>query len=319
MNNGNFFLRISDYILVEYLYKTDLLVETLHPFSKYVNSHNNEITLVNKINDKLLTGNTEHLLYVETGQDFKAVIDVDNAFYYPSVDPNVVRQSLLPTGNSLIYDTIRIHIRSGYNFQDSSGILTNVYLESGSGSKVSLISQTYLKNDISLLRYNKTPIRISDVAFDKFIEYKLLNTSDIITPNTPNHTFMSGVSEIKANPLIFFELNLINTLDLSSSYIKLNSTLINQTFIPISDDYGSLSAKLVEQNNSYFEYSAEWDGLPIEEFIYHLNSLSGNDYILEHEISAYEQIGTDFYLVDKFTRSQNNNYNETLKLSLIHI
>jgi hypothetical protein len=313
--NGNTFLRISDFILVEYQYSTDQLLESSNRFISYSNAHDKSISLVNWINSRETTGNTEELLFVDTDDSFKAIVDITTAFYYPNHDDNVVGTNIPTSVGYLSFDTIRIHIRSGYNFQNDQGFLMRLFLESNLGDEINLLAQTYFKSDLSMIKYNRTPISISEVSFDKYVEFKVLNSFDILDNNNQNNNneFMKQISKVKYNPMIFAEFSLVSRISTESGYMKL-STGFNDIFsIPLKDSFSELSAYLAEVNNSYFEYSALWNGNPIEDYIYSLNSVSGNDFIVEHQISVYEQRGMDFINVENFIRRQESNFNDTLK------
>ena len=312
MNSTSVFLRISEFVLVEYIYNTDLISESLHPFNLYNNANDNSKTIVNRLNSKEVTGNTEHLLYAETNSGYKAVVDVNSGFYYPNFD-NKVSGSLIPVSTSLLqYDTIRFHIRSGYNFQDNSGFLANLYLEDGNGNKFNLLSQSFFKRDLTVIKYNELPLRISGVPYDKYVEYKVLSTSEILNPLTNNYSFINNISQIKPNPIIFFEFNIVDNINTDQGFIKMFTSFKESTFITTSDSYNLLSAN-IEEKGTYFQYYASWNNDFIEDFIYSLNSQSGNDYIVEHEIALYEQRGTEFYLTEKFNRSQIGEYDKPLK------
>ena len=312
MHNGSTFLRISDYVLIEYLYKTDQFLESAQPFNNYFNNHEGSNTIVNRINSKSITGNTEDLLFVATNGIEKAIIDVNNGYYYPNNDSNIVPSDVSANAGILTYDTVRVHIRSGYNFQDNQGFLLNLYLEDVLGNKFSLLSQSYLKRDLSSIKFNRIPVRVSDVAYDKYVEYKILNSEDIISEGAPNSSFVRSIVDIKNNPLIFLEFNIIDTVDISSGYMKLITSIKEETYVPLSDNYSNLTASLTEKE-SYFEYFAKWDEESIENTIYLLNSRSGNDFVLEHEVSLYVQYGNEFALLESFTRTQTSNYNIPLK------
>ena len=309
MNPSSVFLRIKDYILVEFIYSQE---QKSGAFIKYVNNSTNEPYLVNSYDMKNVTNNVETFLSVNSGNGYMAVIDINEGFYYPNSNHNISAVNY-PTGINLKYDTIKFHIRSGYNFQDTDGFYINLYLKTLQNTKVSLLSQVVFKGDISQFRYNNTPIRISEATFDKYVEYKVLSVAEIIQPpNQTSNYFNAIFNNINKNPLIYLDFSFINNVDSSEGFVKFYLGTEDVVYIPAYDGFDRLEANLVEKS-SFFEYSAQWDGQYIENFITILNSKAGNNYYIEHEIAVYEQRGLDFYEVQRHNSVQKFNYDIPMK------
>lgn len=309
MNASSVFLRIKENILVEFVYSKEQISGS---FKKYFNVLDGSQSLVNNYNMKNLTNNVETFFSVDSGLGYMAVVDVNEGFHYPNSNPNI--QSLqLPLGVNLKYDTIKLHIRSGYNFQDTKGFFTNVFLKNQQGKKVSLLSQVAFKGDLSSFKYNNTPIRISETTFDKYVEYKILSVSEILEgSNQTSNYFDLHFSNISKNPVIYMDFGFLSSVDSSEGFVKFENSSEETVHIPAYDGFSNLQPNLVEKE-SYFEYSAMWDGNPIENFITILNSKAGNSYHIEHEIAVYEQRGFDFYEIHRHNSVQKFDYDKPLK------
>jgi hypothetical protein len=309
MNPSSVLLRIKENILVEFIYSKE---EISGSFKKYVDVNDSNQYMVNNYNMKNLTGNVETFFAVDSNVGYMAVVDVNDGFYYPNSNQNIT-SSQLPVGTNLKYDTIRLHIRSGYNFQDTQGFFSNLYVKNQFGKKISLLSQVAFKGDLSTFKYNNTPIRISETTFDKYVEYKVLSVSEILDgSNQTSSYFNLHFPSLSPNPIIYMDFGFVSSVDSSEGFVKFQNSTEDTIHIPSYDGFSYLQPNLVEKE-SYFEYSALYNGNSIENFITILNSKAGNNYHIEHEISVYEQRGFDFYEVQRHNSVQKFNYDKPLK------
>lgn len=309
MNPSSVFLRIKENILIEFVYSQEVINGA---FKKYTNPIDKSQHLVNNFNMKPLTNNVETGFAVNSGLGYMAVVDVNDGFYYPNSNPSI--ESLqLANGVNLKYDTIKMHVRSGYNFQDTQGFYTNVYVKDFSGNKISLLSQVAFKGDTSQFKFNNTPIRIAETTFDKYVEYKVLSVGEILTgSNQTSNYFNTYFQNLNTNPVIYIDFGFLSKVDGSEGFVKFFTSSEDVAYVPAFDGFNLLQPHLVEKP-SYFEYCAKWDGDSIEDFITIMNSRAGNAYHIEHEISVYEQRGFDFYEVQRHNSVQKFNYDIPLK------
>lgn len=312
------FLKIGDYVLLEFIYSSELVAPS--KFKKYINTASGRIYMVNdlKVNapaTSLATGNVETLMAVDSNSGYMAVVDTNEGFYYPNSN-NDIFVSELPISHSLKYDSIKIHLRSGYNFQDSQGLYIDAFMKATNGNKISLLSQSFFKGDLSNIKYNNTPLRISEMTFDKYVEYQILSISEIIRgENNTQKYFNDNIlpsNQVENNPIIYFDFSFIDKVDSTSGYVKFYTSSLDSLAVPANDGYNRLEPSLVEKN-SFFEYMAMWDGSSVEDFISIMNSKAGNNYHVEHEISVFEQRGYDFFEIHRHTSVQKFGYDKPLR------
>lgn len=72
---------------------------------------------------------------------------------------------------NIAYDTIRLHILSGYTFSDVFGIFFKISTLNDNGENINLANWLYRNNDREYVY--ETPIIINNKVFDKFIEFKI--------------------------------------------------------------------------------------------------------------------------------------------------
>lgn len=316
--NSSVFLRIKDYILVEFVYSNALIYPS--KFKKYVNSSSGRVYLsndgkVNVPNGENDTNNIDRLMAMDSNAGYMAVVDTNEGFYYPNSNPNINVMEL-PTSQGIRYDSVKIHIRSGYNFQDSKGFYSDIFIKSVDGSKISLSSQAFFKGDLSNIKYNNTPLRISEMTFDKYVEYKVMSVSEILRKGSHTQAYFNDnilpEGMTSNSPIIYFDFSFIDKVDSDSGYTKFYTSSLDSLAIPASDGYDKLEP-YIKEKGSYFEYMATWDSKSIEEFISIMNSRAGNKYHVEHEISVYEQRGYDFFEIHRHNTVQTFGYDKPKK------
>ena len=139
------FYSFSEKILLEIDYDQIPFNNVSHPLFLISDENDNTQILFNGGADPTFTfNNAERATYVKHSDKVSVVaMGTDTAYYYPYVD-DAVSISPLPTSNiSLKYITIKLHIMSGYNFQDTNGLGLGVYVLAKDGTKIYLMKPAY--------------------------------------------------------------------------------------------------------------------------------------------------------------------------------
>ena len=213
------YLYLSDNFLLEFIYNSDSINTNINGFGKLINQHDNSrVTLFSA--DSFTPDNAnviDHMYtvvepttgkYVYLNQDL-----VTNYQDYDSLLTNTGSLPVIKTGHDYViqYDTIRIHFRAGYTFDDSEGFYFNAkYLTKGSYD-ANMASIVYHKYD-SYKKQHILPFLISDVSYDSYIDIKIpsLNTLKTEQVNFPTDVhklwyIISGGAGIDLNSNIQIE------------------------------------------------------------------------------------------------------------------
>lgn len=327
------FIRLTDYLLLEYNYTTSpnpeiYYVNNGNPtvgFEKIINKYfNNSVQILNRQQDKLITNNVRNLSVVQIKKNNFVTLSDNYITSYLDTDTNLTDINnlpiIFPSNIGVYYDTIKIHIISGYNFDNLDGIILQVKFHERS-DKEAIISQILVKkDDIDLPILNSNPIYFNGALYDHYIQIKIPSYEnmcyeyDMLYGNiAQGETLGAKISSdgrgfIRDAPINFtvyevLQTNIINGYENYITHIK------SQISIPPKDNYGNLSAVIQENTTfNYIEYFPTWEGNFIEDFIYRENKI-GNDYYLINEVEVKEQVGLTYITTNKFTSIETKNFN----------
>jgi len=306
------FYSLSSHMLLEINFDQIGINNISFPLEAISDGNSNSTTIVNTKNGTLITNNVKDTSVVSDGINSKVILDDDTGYYYPSFDSNIVVNQFTPSPVSLNYITVRIHVLSGYNFQDSKGFVSSIYVKDKDGNNVFLLNQSFLNSDINRYKYNLTPKKIGSLYYDKFVEFLIIDYNDIIT-NGLNDTFFSNKIDFDRKGIVYATLTSIKSIDTTKGYITINDEESKTISFAPKDEFGLLTAFISEHENKYLVYEARYDNNPIENVIFKLNSISGNRYFVIHDLEIYEQRGQSLLLVDNISQPQKTDYDKPKK------
>ncbi len=248
---------------------------------------------------------------------------LDNPLTYLS-DPNwngtvnLVNESL--NSNLVNYDTVRLHLRTGFSFASRGyeGFLFQVKAKRYSGIYNYFTSLAYL-NYSNFEIQNPKPFVISGVAYSKFIEIKVPSLVDMYD-NTLNLDFQDaffGNSQDAIDPTSNYEIvfKLIDKITEINNvkYIDCSENL-NVT-VSQEDEYQDISAVIEEAiDGDYFKIYGLKDG-SIDNFAKYINlrqQTGGDDIVVFHDIEVLEQIGTTFTQTSAVSYAQVDNFDNPI-------
>lgn len=315
--------QINKFLIVEYLYSSGVSAivrpSNVTSFRKIANAYTGLNTYVNDNNSKLITRNVIDWTTVDLGNGRLALMDNDSAYFYPNSDPNIVvsNVAISPTLN-VMYDKIRLHILSGYNFEDLEGGNLSIYVRMNNDKQFRLCDLSLLKTDVDRIFFNPRPLKLSDFVYDKFLEFEIPSQSDMLDDQeaTPGSTttlayYLSGGIGIANQYTIYCEYHDIREVVQEDGLIYFEPGEAVRFAFNSRDVFSGLTANIVQSTDGdYFEYSAQWNGDSIEDFIFQLNSVAKNNYFLIHELRVLEQVNNTFIETDNVSSIQNSGYDE---------
>lgn len=313
------FLRLNDYLLLEYFYEEIEHTTSDAPVIKISSLYDNSTTIANLSKNETVTDTlTKTLVDIEKSHvavDEEGIYLLDN-----SVDDRIyINKFNSSSVNYLMYNRLRIHVLSGYNFDDIDGFTVNAYILGYNKKLINLCNWFYLKNSTSELHFNTKPLKISESVFDKYVDVDILSVNYLLqlqdnSPETVKSLFGENIYE---DHEINLEVNLIQKTQNYGSYQFLSFVYSPEpitTVIQTKSIYDTVGSFIdVNKSDCCFEYRAEYRGSSIEDFIYELNSRPGNDFYLNHTITVIEQVGQSFPIVDRYSTVQTDNYSRLFK------
>lgn len=288
MKNSSRFLHINSAILLEYIINNDMANEVIvgnnnyyfNNISVYNQFSNNEKLYVEELLNDNTTNNKLKYLCAPT-EDGRWFIK-NNKFvnnYHENYMERVVDN--VSTGEVIPYDTIRLHVLSGYSFKDVYGIMLNVKCKDKTGKFYSLANWLYRRADNICVFTNK-PFVVNNRVYDKYIDLKIpavrnLSQHDDIdnNDNLVNIIGENGLNIINASAHnIMIDFSFVSFDDVETVYDEYDSNfiygykfLLNDTVhmeIPFdspSDDFNIFIKE--SQNGNYITFYTTWKGQPI--------------------------------------------------------
>ena len=209
-------------------------------------------------------------------------------------------------------DTIKLHIVSGYNFDDNGGFLLQVRADSATNDLVDLANFTYAKQDAarnsSVVKFATNTLFLGNRFYDKYVEFQIPSVQ-ALGSNSPD-TSIGNVLGIDNGSDVFITYS--NIVDIINNNFILNEQISIQ--LPVTSVADSFNCFIAESTNGDFiEYYAMWNNFIIGEYMGDIESgrirlytsnnpndsaadftdtygYGTNKWVIIHEISVFEHI-----------------------------
>jgi hypothetical protein len=246
-------------------------------------------------------------------------LDTDVGVPYNDYDPELtdsanLLQTFAPFLN-IEYDRVRIHFIAGFNFQGFDGLIFNVTCPRRDGVDINLSAINFLRDDTPV--FNPDPLLIADKLFSTYIEWRVpslyfMNDNFVTSdPNGLGYRLTEGQG-FKSTPTLNLQVLGISNTTVDNGYSFYEVRELNAVNILSRDIYDNLYAQVIESSiGDYFELTGIVTGSSLSNFIAQLNS-SGGDYIIFHEITVSEQIGSIFEQSSNQIISQTTDFDEPI-------
>jgi hypothetical protein len=301
------FIQLSSQILIEYIYTSqsvpttfdtatypiELMRDTTTKGTYFFNTDTVNATMGNDRDGSAVSNNVTRTQFVSLDTS----IGVPYNDYSPALtDSANLLQTFSPQLN-VAYDKVRVHFIAGFSFQDFDGIIFEVLAPRRDSVMLNLSSINFLKTDTPT--FNPEPLLIADKLYATYIDWRvpalffMNNLFDSTDSNGLAYKITEGQGFLGTPPITLRASGIYQTT-IENAYSFYDMQEINSASILNRDEYDNLYAQVIQSTNGdYFELSGEVAGSSMENLIGQLNS-SGGNYIVFHEVSVTEQIGTVF-------------------------
>jgi len=325
MNNISKYVQINDFILLEYEFNksgelTDLsgissiVAQTKLGSKQYFNSPNAQGITNNilKLNSEPTTSNRSSW-YVNPD---------DTSAYWSYFD-----SSTAVTQTSYPFDTVKVHIVSGYDFNDVPGFILQIQAMDTSSNLVDLSNFTWLNqvlgNDV--IKFSSNALFLVNKFYDKYIEFKVPSVGALggqSDPGIENALLIAALSDV------YFTYSTIPELDVDTYLVQEKIALQ----LPVSSQADNFNALIAESTGGDFiEFYATWNNIIIGEYmgdiesgripLYTSNNPNDNfqdfadiygpgaqKWVIMHELYVYEQIPGNNILTQQYVFTQETNF-----------
>jgi len=317
------FIQISEQILIEYVYTSqstpttfntasypvELMRDATTKGSYFFNTQAGAPVMGNYRDISAVANNVAKTQYVS--------LDTDIGVPYNDFSPALTNSAdLLQTFSpnlDVAYDKVRIHFIAGFSFEGFDGIIFEVLAPRRDSVMLNLASINFLKTDTPT--FNPDPLLIADTLYASYIEWRvpslyfMNNLFDATNPNGIAYKITEGQGFLSTPPLTLRASGIYQTVT-ENAYSFYDIQEINSVSILSRDIYDNLYAEVKQSDaGDYFELSGQVTGSSFSNFIAQLE-LSGDKYIVFHEIQVTEQIGQLFTQTSFQVMSQDALYDE---------
>jgi hypothetical protein len=325
------FVQLTSYLLMEYRYADQPNPETHFTntgtdtvgFDKLVNGFmSDSIQIFNPTIDSGITNNTTENNVVKISDTSFVTLDPNLIVPFNDFDEKLTNSVDLPitfpSNLSVVYDSVRYHIRAGYNLSNIDGLIASIEFPDQNGKYVTMSQILIKKGTNQEYEFSPSPISIGAAIYDKYLEVKIPNlkdmndkylaASDFFKPSTlAGLISQSGTGFIYGAPLkiSLFE---VQNIDTYSGYDRYNTASLSILSLEQEDPFSNIGSIIKESDQGqFFEYYATDNEGFIEDFILFQNSI-GNSYFISHQIQVIEQIGASFIETSRFETIQTTAY-----------
>ena len=324
------FVSISSYCLVEYM---------AEPLGS-PNYLNDDIILIkNSItgNHQILntdasfntTKNIQDLTVVNIGNNKVAYTDSEKIPDYLVYDTNLTTTAI--TGFNVIYDTVRFHFISGFEFEGFEALLLSIKNTQSDGDIHTFANILLAPETIDqLITFNSKPMFLSDSLYDRYIDIRVPSVKNVndefrnaanqavtfsaaITPTDTSYTGFIYNSPIIASVSECGKRDKLDTTT-TTQYDIFEVTEHYETTISQTNEFDNIGTSVAESaNGDFIEYFLTYNGAFPEDFIASLNKRNPQDnWIIIHQLSIFEQVGSSFINTSRQVIFQEDRYDEPL-------
>jgi len=319
------YVQLNDFLLLEYEFNRDdvaincdspFVAETIWGVKQYYTSGAAGNTNNQLIMQSVPTNSTRSSWYINTD---------DTSVYFNSYFDS---STAISPQTTYPHDTVKVHIVSGYNFDDIAGFLLQIRAEDASNYLVDLSNFTWIKQIKGnyVIKFAVEPLFLGNRFYDKYVEFKVPSIQHL--GDTKTEAIETSL-DIKPLSDVFIQYSTIPEID---NYQYVISEKV-QLQLPVESNADKFNCYIAESTaGDYIEYYATWNDIIIGEYMGDIESgriplftsNNPNDnyeqfieeygtesakWVLIHEIQVYEQIPPSTTLMtQRFQFTQDGNF-----------
>jgi hypothetical protein len=322
-NNISKYVQLNDFLLLEYEFNKSLTPENLTGVQHIVaNTVLGRKEYFNRNSMGLLNNDLKMNSVPTSANRSSWYVSSDELSYLSFFD-----SSTAVTQTSYKLDTIKVHIVSGYNFDDISGFILQVGAKDTSGNIVDLSNFTWINQVLGpdVIKFSSNALYLANRFYDKYVELRIPSIQelggDTVTP-------LGIALSIAALSDVYLTYSTIPEIDGNTYVIQERISLQ----LPVTSQADNFNAFIAESTGGDFiEFYATWSDTIIGEYmgdiesgrirLYTSNNPNDNfeefsdtygagasKWVIMHELYVYEHIPGNSLLTQKYVFTQENNF-----------
>lgn len=324
------FISLSAYCVVEYIFEPlGSLNFISENFKLLVNSTSDVNQIFNEDGSFSVTKNIRDVSVVPIGGNKYAYLDSEKVPNYVDFDTNIIETPI--NGFNVVCDRVKFHFIAGFNIQGFEALILTIANQQNNG-KNSIFANILIAPETidDLITFNPKPLFLSNATFDRYVEIRVPSIKNINeefkTALSQPATFSANITPTDTGYSGFIYNNPI-TIGLSecgarenynpsgsTSYAVFQVTENYTASLSQSNEFDLVGASISESTTGDFiEYYLTYNsGFP-EELISILNRRNpSDDWIIIHQLSVFEQIGSAFINTARMVMFQEDSFDEPL-------
>ena len=247
------------------------------------------------------TGNYEQQNFINNSLEWTGGREDDLLNYQTDATANI---------NYILYDTVRLHLRSGFSFaaRGYEGFMFEVDVERNAGVKNYLTQLVYL-NQSNYELSNPKPFILGETLWSKYINIKI---PSLVGQNQEFLDRFYGDGTLNTsdiNPYSNYGINfkLLDRLETTGGYDYVYTGEENRFSVAREDEFVDFTVVVEDANDGdYFKIYGEKDNsiAGFEGHILNRIQTSSDDIIVIFDVDVFEQIGTSFVKTTQNTFTQ---------------
>ena len=319
------YVQLNDFLLLEYVFSRDGVSTDLTYAQPVIATTKLGVKQYFNATGVGITNNTLNLqsVPITSGRNNWYINPSNTQLYY-----NFFDSSTLISQPNYPHDTVKVHIVSGYNFDDTAGFLLQIKAEDVSGNLVDISNFTWIKQILgdSVIKFSSEPLFIGNKFYDKYTELLIPSIGTLggqLIQNIEQALRIKSLSDVYLQYSTITEIN--NFQYLISEKIQLQLPVVSN-----ADNFNCFIAESTA--GDYIEYYATWNDTIIGENIADIESgriplftsnnpndnyqefidqygSNTNKWVVIHEIQVFENIPpATSLLTQRFQFTQDNNF-----------
>lgn len=321
--NNSFYVQLAPYLLLEYSYSDISYYGNDVKFAKITNDYyNGQCQLVNTSAAQDITQNVLNYSAAQLGSYKWASLSINAPTPYVNTDSQLNYEEVSVLGPiSVTYDTVKVHIMSGYRLDDLDGLIIQAYVKEAQTSNTSILANNVYLNSDSRDVLNPQPIFLGDKLYDRYVEFLIPSVKEANRDfyANPTNPISVGYQYTSDNHGFLYETAVyVKVIEINSSQ-QVNGNLIltggdeYEVNVNQEDKFSGLAANIQEATDGdYFTYYPTYEGNFIQDFISSLNA-AGGDHVVINDLVVYEQVGSESFSTFSFSQIQTAGFEEALE------
>tara|TARA_R110000803_G_scaffold59157_8_gene117589 strand:+ start:4903 stop:6312 length:1410 start_codon:yes stop_codon:yes gene_type:complete len=319
------FIQLSEQILIEYTYTSQSdpakFSTTAYPIELMRDANTQGTYFFNTDAVNAVMGNDRDGSAVSNNATKTQYVSLDTSIgvpyndFSPELTDTVDLLQTFAPALDVEYDKVKVHFVAGFSFQGFDGIVFETLAPRRDGVMLNLASINFLKTDTP--QFSADPLLLGDKLYATYIEWRvpaLFFMNNLFTTADANglaYKITEGQGFLGTPPITLRASGIYSTI-IQNAYSFYEMQEINSASILNRDIYDNLFASVTQSTGGdYFELQGKVAGSSFSNLIAQLNS-SGGDYVVFHEVSVTEQVGTVFTQTSFQVYTQTTDFDEPI-------